>query len=149
MCGTEPTVNTMVAQPAPAYWFYVLVGGGALLLLTTVTLLTVLCCHRCYLANKKQSRTTCSHLHQHHHSVLYHDNELRPLQQQHEYQQPQGPPGYPGYHPRLQPQTLQQQQQPPAPGPQCVFLPSAPALPSLESMLNIRLDKDELYDSVC
>ncbi|KAF0026179.1 hypothetical protein F2P81_020916 [Scophthalmus maximus] len=75
MSGMEPTVDTVVAQPVPAYWYYVLAGVGAILLLVTVTVVVILCCHRYHWATKKTSG--------HHHSVMYH-NSQHPNQQAHQ-----------------------------------------------------------------
>lgn len=65
MSGMEPTVNSVVAQPA--FWYYMLAGGGALLLLAAVTVVVILCCHRYHWATKKTSGS-------HHHSVVYHNS---------------------------------------------------------------------------
>lgn len=66
--GMEPTVDTVMMQPLPAFWYYVLAGGGALLLLATVTAAMVLCCHRFHWATQKSGGG-------HHHSVMYHSSQ--------------------------------------------------------------------------
>lgn len=120
--GMEPTVNTVVAQPVPAYWYYVLAGGGALLLLVIVTVVVTLCCHRYHWAPKKTSS--------HHHSVMYH-NSQQPYQQGH--------------------QNCYQNQNPNcnlinSPTQNHLYPGTGP---SLEPMLTITLEKDDNYDSHC
>lgn len=68
--GTKPTVDTVVAQPLPAFWYYVLAGGGALLLLVTLTVMVILCGRRYHWAPEKSSSSTVGG--GHHHSVMYH-----------------------------------------------------------------------------
>lgn len=71
MSGMEPTVDSVVSQPLPVYWYYVLAGVGALLLLVVVTVTVILCCHRYHWAPKKSSH------HNQNHSVTYHSNQLQ------------------------------------------------------------------------
>uniref|UniRef100_A0AAV2JYV4 Neuropilin n=1 Tax=Knipowitschia caucasica TaxID=637954 RepID=A0AAV2JYV4_KNICA len=100
MSGLEPTVASVVAEPLPVFWYYVLAGVGALLLLIVVTVTVVLCCHRYHWSPKKSS----------HHSVMYHQNN-QPINMQGSYNQNQNlhynlihqNHVYPGSQPNLDP----------------------------------------------
>lgn len=118
--GMEPTVDSVVVQPVPAYWYYVLAGGGALLLLVTVTVVVILCCHRYHWATKKTSGT-------HHHSVMYHNNQQPYQQNCYQNQNPSCNLMHSPDQNHLYPGTGQ----------------------SLEPMLTITLEKDDSYDSQC
>lgn len=115
----EPTVDTVVVQPIPAYWYYVLAGGGALLLLITVTVVVILCCHRYYWAPKKTSGT-------HHHSVMYHNTQQPYLQ---------------GYQNQNLSCNLIH-----SPNQNHLYPGTGP---NLEPMLTITLEKEDGYDSRC
>jgi len=117
----EPTVDTVMVQPLPAYWYYVLAAGGALLLLVTVTVVMILCCHRYHWATKKTSSS-------HHHSVMYH-NSQQPYQQ--------------GQKSCYQNQNLSCNLIPN----QNQLYPGAS--PGLEPMLTITMEKDDSYGSRC
>lgn len=123
MSGMEPTVDSVVAQPLPAYWYYVLAGGGAILLLITVTVVTILCCHRYHWVTKKTSSS-------HHHSVMYHNSQQAYQQGQENLYQNQNLSSNLIHRPNqnhLYPGTGQ----------------------SLEPMLTITLEKGDSYDSQC
>lgn len=123
MSVMEPTVDTVVAQPVPVFWYYVLAGVGAVMLLVTVTVVVILCCHRYHRAAK----TTGSG---HHHSVAYHSSPHPNLPaQQNCYQNTNL--SYNLIHSPKQNQLY--------PGAGQAFDP----------MMTIRLDKDNSYDSQC
>ncbi|XP_006793725.1 neuropilin-2-like isoform X2 [Neolamprologus brichardi] len=121
--GMEPTVDTVVVQPVPAFWYYVLAGGGALLVLVSITVLVILCCHRYHWATKKTSSS-------HHHSVTYRNNQL-PYQQGHQNWYQSQNPGCNLIH------SPNQNNLNPSTG------------PSLEPMLTVSLEKEDSYDSQC
>lgn len=121
--GMEPTVDTVVVQPVPAFWYYVLAGGGALLVLVSITVLVILCCHRYHWATKKTSSS-------HHHSVTYRNNQLPYQQGRQNWYQSQNP-GCNLIH------SPNQNNLNPSTG------------PSLEPMLTISLEKEDSYDSQC
>ncbi|CAB1412536.1 unnamed protein product [Pleuronectes platessa] len=124
MSGMEPTVDSVVAQPLPAYWYYVLAGVGAILLLVTGTVVVILCCHRYHWATKKTSSSG------HHHSVMYQSGQHSNQQAQQNCYQNQNL-SYNLIH------SPDQSHLYPGPG------------PGPDPMLTIRLEKDDSYGSRC